>query len=87
MEDVDYRSHYSILPKEQMMVGEDAKEHLSKVSSETRAMFYGTVRSFLTTAVTYIMKHRKVTENYLRLDEVADISNRENAHWSSLSIS
>lgn len=57
--DVDLTTFYNILPDKDVQVSEGASEHLGKLNKE----FYSNVKSFLTTAIHYMLKLGKLSEN------------------------
>lgn len=82
--EVDYKSPYNMESDKDIMVGQQCRELLSLVGSPRDAEFSKSVKKFLSTAVTYLIKNLPISDPVLLHAEVADISTRASASFSAV---
>lgn len=84
VDEVDFKSAYNIKNDHELMIGDNTKAALEKLSSDRIKLFFPSIKKFLQTAITYLLKHSQLSDDYLRHAQVADINVRETSSWKNL---
>ena len=86
VQDVDFSQTVNIVDDKDLMVGQQVRAFLEKekFSSEKKKQFFSSVKKFLKTACTYLLKNLPLDEPFIKHAAVADIDRRDDAQFSSL---